>query len=170
MRHWSSPPTFQLEAPPVTPGGGRLEERVAPTLPVSGVKHDLEPVGPDAKTGGLDTEPGREPVQLSPDDSKALDFDERSEGLLPFGQVPVVEIDGAVYAQSNALLRYIGRRAGLYPDGVDQLRCDIVLEAIADIDRGECHGMRTHDAATLPPLSRARRLCGLQSPPVRVQS
>ena len=64
----------------MTPGGGRLEERVAPTPPVSGVKHGLEPVGPPlsklAKTGGLDTEPGREPVQLSPDDSKALDFDE----------------------------------------------------------------------------------------------
>ena len=64
----------------MTPGGGRLEERVAPTPPVSGVKHGLEPVGPPlsklAKTGGLDTEPGREPVQLSPDDSKALDFGE----------------------------------------------------------------------------------------------
>ena len=64
----------------MTPGGGRLEERVAPTPPVSGVKHGLEPVGPPlsklAKTGVLETEPGREPVQLSPDDSKALDFDE----------------------------------------------------------------------------------------------
>ena len=62
------------------PGGGRLAGYVAPTPPVSGVKHGLEPVGPPlsklAKTGGLDTEPGREPVQLSPDDSKALDFDE----------------------------------------------------------------------------------------------
>ena len=58
----------------------------------------------------------------------------RATGELPFGQVPVVYIDGHVYAQSNALLRYFGRIAGLYPEGVNQLRCDMAIEAWMDVD------------------------------------
>lgn len=58
----------------------------------------------------------------------------RATGELPFGQVPVVSIDGHVYAQSNALLRYFGRLAGLYPEGVNQLRCDMAVEAWMDVD------------------------------------
>lgn len=60
----------------------------------------------------------------------------RAEGLLPFGQVPVATIGGVsgVFAQSNALLRYFGRLTGLYPDGVAALRCDMVLEALAELD------------------------------------
>jgi len=54
----------------------------------------------------------------------------RAAGTLPFGQVPVAEIDGRVYAQSNALVRYFGRLAGLYPDGVDQLQCDMVRQTL----------------------------------------
>ena len=78
MTHWSSPPAFQLEASPVRPGGGRLAGHVAPTPPVSGVKHGLEllepPLSKLPKTSALETEAGRVPLQLSPDDSKALDF------------------------------------------------------------------------------------------------
>ena len=81
MRHWSSPPAFQLEASPVRPGGGCLEGYVAPTPPVSGVKHGLEllepPLSKLPKTSALETEAGRVPLQLSPDDSKALDFGAR---------------------------------------------------------------------------------------------
>lgn len=59
----------------------------------------------------------------------------RATGELPFGQVPVLQIDGRqTFAQSNAILRYIGREAGLYPLGVDQLRCDAVLEALMQLD------------------------------------
>lgn len=56
-------------------------------------------------------------------------------GLIPFGQLPVATIDGKTYAQSSALLRYFGRQANLYPDGIDQLTCDMILEALSDIDR-----------------------------------
>lgn len=58
----------------------------------------------------------------------------RAAGLLPFGQLPTLQVDGRVYAQSNALLRYVGRLGGLYPDGVEGLHCDMVLEAWADVD------------------------------------
>lgn len=37
-------------------------------------------------------------------------------GVLPFNQLPVIEIDGEVHAQSLAMLVYAGKLAGLYPD------------------------------------------------------
>ncbi len=52
----------------------------------------------------------------------------------PFGQVPVVELDGEKITQSNALTRYFGKQAGLYPeDAYQALMCDEVMDVIEDI-------------------------------------
>lgn len=52
----------------------------------------------------------------------------------PFGQVPVVEIDGEQMTQCNALGRYFGKQAGLYPeDAYQALLCDEVMDAIEDV-------------------------------------
>lgn len=51
-----------------------------------------------------------------------------------FNSVPVLEIDGAQITQSNALSRYIGKKAGLYPaDHLQALYCDEVLGALEDL-------------------------------------
>lgn len=51
-----------------------------------------------------------------------------------FNSVPVLEIDGAQVTQSNALSRYIGKMAGLYPDDdLQALYCDEVLGALEDL-------------------------------------
>jgi glutathione S-transferase len=51
-----------------------------------------------------------------------------------FNSVPVLEIDGAQVTQSNALSRYIGKMAGLYPaDDLQALYCDEVLGALEDV-------------------------------------
>ena len=51
-----------------------------------------------------------------------------------FNSVPVLEIDGAQVTQSNALSRYVGRMAGLYPsDPMQGLWCDEALEALEDL-------------------------------------
>eukprot|EP00928_Gymnodinium_smaydae_P093507 TRINITY_DN7771_c0_g2_i1.p1 TRINITY_DN7771_c0_g2~~TRINITY_DN7771_c0_g2_i1.p1 ORF type:complete len:231 (+),score=56.00 TRINITY_DN7771_c0_g2_i1:113-805(+) len=59
----------------------------------------------------------------------------RAEGQLPYGQVPVLSIDGSpAFGQSGALLRWAGRKAGLYPDDpIQQLRCDAIEDALGDI-------------------------------------
>ena len=57
---------------------------------------------------------------------------------LPFGQVPTIRVGQSdeVYCQSAAILRYAGRCAGLVPsDPESQLRCEMVLECIAEIGR-----------------------------------
>jgi len=51
-----------------------------------------------------------------------------------FNSVPVLEIDGAEVTQSNALSRYVGKMAGLYPeDDLQALYCDEVLGALEDL-------------------------------------
>ncbi len=55
----------------------------------------------------------------------------------PFNALPVLEIDGAVVSQSNAISRYVGKMAGFYPtDPIQALYCDEALDAVEDIS---CH-------------------------------
>jgi len=52
----------------------------------------------------------------------------------PFGAVPVLEVDGKILAQSNAINRYVGKLAGLYPsDPWEAALCDETMEAVEDI-------------------------------------
>ena len=51
-----------------------------------------------------------------------------------FHCVPVLEIDGAQVTQSNAVSRYVGKMADLYPDDdLQALYCDEALGAIEDV-------------------------------------
>jgi glutathione S-transferase len=60
-------------------------------------------------------------------------FSEMRQGTR-FNSLPVLEIDGAAVTQSNALCRYVGRMAGLYPaDALQALYCDEVLDAQEDL-------------------------------------
>ena len=53
---------------------------------------------------------------------------------LRFRCVPTLEIDGRVVTQSNAMCRYVGKMAGLYPeDDTQALYCDEVLGAMEDL-------------------------------------
>lgn len=51
----------------------------------------------------------------------------------PFGQLPVLEVDGEVITQTNTINRYVGKLGGLYPeDALEAARCDEVMSAIED--------------------------------------
>ena len=51
-----------------------------------------------------------------------------------FNAVPVLEIDGEQVTQSNAMCRYVGKMAGLYPaDDLQALFCDEAMDAIEDL-------------------------------------
>jgi glutathione S-transferase len=59
----------------------------------------------------------------------------------PFNAIPVLEIDGQPVTQSNALSRYVGKMAGLYPeDALQALYCDEVMGALEDLTH---HVVRT---------------------------
>jgi len=68
---------------------------------------------------------------------------------LPFGSLPVLEVPGrGVFAQSNAILRLIGRLHHLHPDDAwDAARHDAVLEACEDMRQRVSATSRIADAA-----------------------
>src|SRR6478735_12085787 len=52
----------------------------------------------------------------------------------PFGALPVLEVDGQVVSQSNAINRYVGKLTDLYPsDPWQAALCDEAMEAVEDI-------------------------------------
>ena len=53
----------------------------------------------------------------------------------PLGQVPTLHVDGVQITQSDAITRYVGKLAGLYPlDAYQALLCDEVLDAVEDVN------------------------------------
>jgi len=58
----------------------------------------------------------------------------RTRGEMRFTCTPVLEIDGVTVTQSNSILRYVGKMAGLYPeDEVQALYCDEAMDAVEDL-------------------------------------
>ncbi len=53
---------------------------------------------------------------------------------MPFGQLPVLEVDGVVVAQSNSICRLVAKRAGLYGESdLEQAAVDMVIDFVADL-------------------------------------
>ncbi|MDH3849278.1 MAG: glutathione S-transferase N-terminal domain-containing protein, partial [Gammaproteobacteria bacterium] len=66
-----------------------------------------------------------------------LSFREFGEmrGSIRFSSLPILEIDGVAVSQSNALSRFVGKMAGLYPeDGLQALYCDEAMGALEDLN------------------------------------
>ena len=65
-----------------------------------------------------------------------ISFDEflQTREQMRFNCAPVLHIDGVEVTQSNAMLRYVGKMAGLYPeDDAQALYCDEAMGAIEDL-------------------------------------
>lgn len=64
------------------------------------------------------------------------EFKERREtGVYPFKSLPVMAVDGDMYAESDAMLRYAGKLSGLYPkDARAAMKVDMVLSVLETIN------------------------------------
>jgi len=70
---------------------------------------------------------------------------------LRFNALPVFEVDGMAVTQSNAICRYVGKLAGLYPkDGLQALYCDETMDAVEDISGriGQTLGLKDEELRT----------------------
>ncbi|GAB9463272.1 Glutathione s-transferase [Globisporangium polare] len=70
-----------------------------------------------------------------------------TKAAFPFGQIPVLEVDGQVLAQSQAILRYAGRLAGLYPtnDPLASLKIDEILNGLEEAQEKMSPAFREQD-------------------------
>ena len=58
----------------------------------------------------------------------------KKEEALPFGQVPIMIVDGITVAQTGAIARYCGKLASLYPlDPLEAARVDQFIEGANDL-------------------------------------
>lgn len=65
------------------------------------------------------------------DRAKLLKMTERQ---LPFGQIPLLQIDGLEIVQSQAAVRYLAKRANLIGiNSEEEVKCDMVAEAVRDL-------------------------------------
>lgn len=56
---------------------------------------------------------------------------------MPFGKVPVLEIDGKLLNQSTAITRYLSKKAGLAgSDDWESMLIDIAVDNIHDLRQG----------------------------------
>lgn len=72
-------------------------------------------------------------VPFDDDRVKFADWGSRKPGT-PFGTLPVLELDGQMVSQSNAINRYVGKLGGLYPSVAWQAAlCDEAMDAVEEI-------------------------------------
>lgn len=56
----------------------------------------------------------------------------------PFGMLPVLEIDGKVVSQSNAISRYLAKQYGLAgKDEWEALQCDVLVDTLGDLKQSK---------------------------------
>ena len=71
----------------------------------------------------------------------------KSAGELPYGQLPVLEVDGFRFGQTVAIARYCGKLSGLYPvdDDLQAARVDELLDTASQITGLLSETMREKD-------------------------
>ena len=67
----------------------------------------------------------------TPEDRTAF----KESGKAPFGQVPILEVDGKVIAQTGAIARYCGKLGGFYPrdDDFAAAKIDEIIDTATDM-------------------------------------
>jgi glutathione S-transferase len=61
-------------------------------------------------------------------------FLEMASCQLPFGQIPLLQIDGIEIVQSQASVRYLARRGNLMgKNSQEMVKCDMIAEAVRDV-------------------------------------
>merc|ERR550525_1891310 len=72
----------------------------------------------------------------------------KESGVAPFGQAPILEVDGKVVAQTGAIARYCGKMGGFYPrdDDFAAAKIDELIDTATDITVAVGTTMRMKDA------------------------
>jgi glutathione S-transferase len=73
----------------------------------------------------------------------------KTNGSLPFGQMPILIVDGETIAQTGAIARFCGKLSGMYPtnDPVAAAKIDQLIDAATDITTKVSPTMSVKDEA-----------------------
>lgn len=84
-----------------------------------------------------------ENYHLSREEFKAF----KTDGTFPFGQMPVLIVDGEIIAQTGAIARFCGKLSGLYPEDKPLMaaKIDQLIDAATDITNQVSPTMRIKD-------------------------
>jgi prostaglandin-H2 D-isomerase / glutathione transferase len=83
-------------------------------------------------------------------EDRRITFDawKRIKAQMPYRTLPILEIDGHILSQSNAINRYVGKLAHIYPaDDWQAALCDEVLDVVEDITHQIVATLPIEDAA-----------------------
>ena len=71
----------------------------------------------------------------------------KTDGTFPFGQFPVLQVDGKTIAQTGAIARFCGKLSGLYPskDEFAAAKVDEVIDLATDITNQMRPALREKD-------------------------
>ena len=71
----------------------------------------------------------------------------KTDGTFPFGQFPILQIDGKTLAQTGAIARFCGKLSGLYPVGDDfaSAKVDEAIDLATDITHKMGPALREND-------------------------
>ena len=71
----------------------------------------------------------------------------KTDGTFPFGQCPVLQVDGKTIAQTGAIARFCGKLSGLYPskDEFTAAKVDEVIDLATDITNQMRPALRESD-------------------------
>ena len=71
----------------------------------------------------------------------------KTDGTIPFGQFPVLQVDGKTIAQTGAIARFCGKLSGLYPskDEFAAAKVDEVIDLATDITNQMRPALREKD-------------------------
>lgn len=73
-------------------------------------------------------------------------LEQKQNGLYPFGQLPIMIVDGHVIAQTGAMARFCGKLSNLYPtDPIQAARVDQFLDGANDLTVAMGPSMWTKD-------------------------
>lgn len=65
---------------------------------------------------------------------------------MPYGMLPVLEIDGKPIAQSNAVARYLARKHNLAGrDEWESMLCDVLVDTLGDLKQCKRHRYNIRD-------------------------
>lgn len=110
---------------------------------------------PDLKLTYFNVKARAEPIRLAlaiggiPFTDRRIEFKDMAQlkPSFPFKQIPILEINGQVFAQTLPILRYVGTLANLHPaEPLQALQVDAIMEAVSDINNSIFDSMREKDA------------------------